>query len=110
MPHTPGTWKLSHSGNANAPFVVFTGERAPRYDLQYPLVGCLWIAEVRHDESEQHEEQIANARLIAAAPELLDVADNAMSLLRELGFYRKNPNHPIWANWEKVNDKLVAKS
>lgn len=72
MSHTSGPWKISHSGFANAPFIVYTGETAPDYSQRYPLTGCEWIAEVKHDESPAHEEQKANARLIAAAPKLLE--------------------------------------
>jgi hypothetical protein len=67
---TPGPWKVSQSGYANAPFVVFAGDRAPNYTSNFPLSGVNAIAEIFHDESPAHEEQAANARLIATAPEM----------------------------------------
>jgi hypothetical protein len=69
---TKGPWELSHSGYANAPFVIFAGERAPNYKNQFPLSGVNAIAEIFHDESPAHEEQAANAQLIATAPELFE--------------------------------------
>jgi hypothetical protein len=77
---TPGPWKVSHSGYSNAPFVIFAGERAPNYKNKFPLSGVNAIAEVFHDESPAHEEQAANARLIAAAPELLECLDALLDL------------------------------
>ena len=68
---TPGPWQVSHSGYANSPFVIFAGDRAPNYRAQFPLSGVNAIAEVFHDESPAHQEQAANARLIAAAPDML---------------------------------------
>lgn len=75
--HTPGPWKVAHSGYANTPFVVYAGERAPEFESAYPLTHCEWIAEVKHDESEMHDVQQADARLITAAPDLLDALKQA---------------------------------
>jgi len=33
--------------------------------------------------------------------ELLEIADNAMRLLRDTGFYTANRQHPIWQRWDK---------
>jgi hypothetical protein len=35
-----------------------------------------------------------------------EVAENAMSLLRELGFHAQNPDHPIWEKWEEVKARV----
>ena len=78
--YTRSPWNVSHSGYANAPFVIFAGERAPNYKSKFPLSGINTIAEVFHDESPAHEEQRANARLIATAPELLECLDTLLDI------------------------------
>lgn len=55
--HTPGPWKLCFSRWANAPAEVFKGTQL--------------IASVEQDESPDSPALAANARLIAAAPDLL---------------------------------------
>lgn len=86
--HTAAPWKVSHSGYANSPFVIFAGTHAPNYRNQFPLSGVNAIAEIFHDESPAHEEQAANARLIATAPELLD----ALETLLDITPFATNPN------------------
>ena len=63
--HTPGPWGLSHGINT------------------WVMAGQLHVASVprAYDGDWSH----ANARLIAAAPELLDEGRNALHLLRALG-------------------------
>jgi len=85
VPHTPGPWGVSHSGFANAPFVIFAGTKAPDYRNAFPLSGVNAIAEVFHDESPAHDEQFANACLLAAAPDLLRELEKAVEYLREYG-------------------------
>ncbi len=71
--HTAAPWSISDCGAANAPIVIFVGDKAPDYSLRYPMTtGCDWLAEVKCDESERHEELKANARLMAASPVLLE--------------------------------------
>jgi hypothetical protein len=77
---TKGPWKLSHSGYSNAPFLIYAGERAPNYKSRFPLSGVNAIAEIFHDESPAHEEQAANAHLIAAAPELLEALETLLDV------------------------------
>ena len=73
--YTPAPWFVAHSGYANAPFVIYAGTVKPNFRNRFPLSGVNAIAEIFHDESEQHEEQFANASLIAAAPMLLRVME-----------------------------------
>jgi hypothetical protein len=70
---TPAPWKVAHSGYANSPFVIYSGDKAPDFSRRFPLSGIHAIAEVFHDESPDHEQQKADAALIGAAPELADL-------------------------------------
>jgi hypothetical protein len=79
---TPGPWQISDSGYANSPFVIFVGRKRPDYSAKYPLNGCDWLAEIRCDESERHEEFKANARTMAVAGELLAALK---ALVQQLG-------------------------
>lgn len=54
-------------------------------------------------------ETAANGRLMAASPQLLGVAENAVHLLRELGFHNQNPSHPIWNDWDAIRMKLEGR-
>ena len=57
--HTPGPWKIEHSTNGTFPYrIVKFGERNP-------IASCRGI-------SGKESEDAANARLIAAAPNLLE--------------------------------------
>jgi len=68
---TPAPWKVAHSGYANSPFVIYAGEKAPNFAHRFPLSGVHAIAEIFHDEGPDHEQQRADANLIAFAPVLL---------------------------------------
>ena len=90
--HTQGPWRIAHSGYANTPFVVYVGSKEPQFANRnrYPLQGVNWIAEVNHDESEQHREQIANVQLIASAPMLLAELESIATRL-ELEYQAGDP-------------------
>jgi hypothetical protein len=67
---SPTKWKVSHSGYANAPFVIFEGAKAPDYAATHPLQGVNVIAEIPHDEGPRHNDQKRYARLIAATMDM----------------------------------------
>jgi hypothetical protein len=71
--HTPGNWKFVERGRAR----VLTDDSDCGHQI------CSVTGYARRDESER----IANARLLAAAPDLLEAAREAMRTLRVLGDY-----------------------
>jgi hypothetical protein len=82
--HTAGPWRLAHSGYSNTPFVIFSGTKSPSFHSRTPLQNCNWIAEVKQDESPEHDEHTANARLIACAPEMYQAL---IAAFEQLNFY-----------------------
>lgn len=78
--HTPGPWKHRHTplrGIANDVYCVDWSEDQEE------------VAEIVHGE--------ANARLIAAAPDLLEACETAVSILRALGHTRGGSYEDICA-------------
>lgn len=70
MAHTPGPWKTNSYGDTIFCFI----------DSRQEWIAYMNDADFRYQslsEEEAEEEQRANARLIAAAPELLEVAREA---------------------------------
>lgn len=78
---TQGDWKISHSGFANAPFVIYAGDKSPNYSHLQPLQGVNWVAEVKCDESPDYPSHVANAAALSAVPKLLKVAAAMNNLL-----------------------------
>lgn len=80
--HTPGPWTVHKDGNGN---VRIAGGVSPD-----PVTNAryLWVASVPHTQHanplwRQTEEREANARLIAAAPDLLEAAQIALEEMDE---------------------------
>lgn len=91
MSHTPGPWELAMS--ADGCFILF-GPKGRKL-LTIPL-------------DEQDEEKVANARLIAAAPELLEVIREAVDRAeREMAKGRKAS--PGLATWLEKARAALAK-
>jgi hypothetical protein len=77
MSHTPGPWKVVSSnqiGRASAEFYIWSAQG----DQRSPAV-----AHVKHSTKRPTQ---ANARLIAAAPEMLAALENALSDAEKGGF------------------------
>lgn len=95
--HTPGPWK------------VWTARRSKDIEIQHngkvPIVK--WSG---FDESfRKHSEHLANARLLAASPELLTACEEALEWLRHHGGDALPKNEPglmaLIANLEAAIDK-----
>ena len=79
--HTPAPWAFSKNTFWNdVRFYIAQADSAP-YTPHYSDVATL-IAETASGEQEAIQE--ANARLIAAAPELLEEAENNLAILKAL--------------------------
>ncbi len=91
--HTPGPWHVTTRQGSRDWAVVAKNERHE-------------ICQMFHDGSELNETGEANARLIAAAPELLEACKRAKKLLEpEL---IKEPDRTIF--WELVDAIAIAES
>ncbi len=94
--HTPGPW-LNHGCSVYSAKVwsegIATGDRY--IASSQPL-----------DESMPSDEDLANARLIAAAPEMLEVLKLCHGNVSSL-----NDTHPaIWGKWLEVISAAIAKA
>lgn len=106
--HTPGPWKLAADGSA---FVY-------RLDPQ-GLVNVFSLSitpgwESLHGERTSGDELLANARLIAAAPELLKLLRALADIpLEDFGWGEHRPDQPI-TGWNRhtlyVRDVLAARA
>lgn len=89
--HTPGPWKVLPQGDANA-YVILTNDK--RWVIAFSQNGEIWMPE-----------QAANAKLIEAAPDLLEAIKE---LLGYEGYTRKGIAKE-WlkgASFEKFGDTL----
>lgn len=85
MKHTPGQWIIRY----NSPSVEFHGKREGFQSLTVEKVGDglrSIVAELDNWKlCDEHGDILSNARLIAAAPELLEALKDAEFLLRKAG-------------------------
>ena len=86
MKHTPGPWKiigerdLLEDGIDDLMIVAFqVGPDAEDDDIYITNIGQGPVSPI--NESEHSKENLANARLIAAAPDLLEAAKKALDLI-----------------------------
>lgn len=96
--HTPGPWKVFNHSWSDTSII------APGFDHG---ICCLDINHATEESQEADEEQMAaNARLIAAAPDLLETLR-----LCEGNIYSLADAHPvIFTKWLKVVRAAIAKA
>ena len=87
--HTPGPWKLIEQGDANMYGMVTAGNR--------------WIISFQQNGELMSETQLANAKLMAAAPELLNVCVE-ISRIKDLIL----PPDPVSGVSEQYHDEYKA--
>ena len=105
--HTPGPWGLetvrTSSGVCHkvGPFPGRRGDDKPRH-------ACLY-ADYPSDSNPSDQELLANARLIAAAPELLNLVSEAVELQRK-HYGDGMLLHMEMATWAKSASATLAKA
>lgn len=84
MQHTPAPWNHEATMSSDFTFIRRINDNDGRV-----------LAQVRYAKDAEQEENLANARLIAAAPDLLAQLDNAITALES-----------VW-NEEKISSALL---
>lgn len=102
--HTPGPWQLAQDGSLGSIETV---------SGQVPIGHSFQTRPTRRPED--HIERIANARLIAAAPELLEalrIAREFMSIASDWNFHEAEINGEMRStyDWLEVVDAAIAKA
>lgn len=102
--HTPGPWYLAAT---NGGFQI----RNRLSGKKFPETAGLLVATVPHFEV-GHNADRANARLIAAAPELLEVLEEALGHLEILKNYaevtaRHDPDGDLNIDWDNVSSVRI---
>lgn len=102
--HTPGPWAFSQNAQyGDTRFYVAQADGAP-YTPHYSDVATL-IAETVNDERKSIQE--ANARLIAAAPELLEALTECMA---EADGYEQRTGKKLVGSWPAKARTAIAKA
>jgi hypothetical protein len=92
--HTPGPWRVGNGGHSHGTeFEIETAEQDALY-----LASVHWGDARVESYAPAHHTAEANARLIAATPELLDHAEADVA---DLAYYIGNPSA-----WEAYDDKV----
>ena len=91
--HTPGPWRFVEQGDANMYGMVTAGNR--------------WIISFQQNGELLSETELANAKLMAAAPELLEALISAKKLIGSFRIKKEIPTQEIWEQIEAVIKKAT---
>lgn len=96
--HTPGPWQLEIRPRTDKPWTCFSHVSSDKWGELAVVVTAM------EDEEELSTEGVANARLIAAAPELLEALIGAQKAV--ISAYSQA--HAEWQNADKRAERLDA--
>lgn len=98
--HTPGPWHVGFRSGANGNMVMAYTGKDQHEDLSIcNMYGLPINCHVDEMTSERHAEGLANARLIAAAPELLEIIEECV-----------NGTHGDCTDWTRRARILIARA
>ena len=100
--HTPGPWALGQNPAA-IESGSFSNMLVVRPEGEFPH--GLWVADCGNHYDPEH---LANARLIAAAPDMLEALGQAQGLLNPLSGFVKQGNAIQRRHLDKVRDEIRA--
>jgi hypothetical protein len=98
--HTPGPWRLNENSNWKTnPFSITVSK---------PGVHSTTISNIPTRMTVPPQEQKANARLISAAPDLLEALKGASKAIRE--YRSQGATHAYWDNVEEQVNAAIKKA
>lgn len=102
MSHTPGPWEVN-DGKLGDPYFIWA-PKAPRKTV----AEIKWIP--TFDKQHSHDVTLSNARLIAAAPELLQCCQNALGAYKALKVAGLDDQLPGYETCLADLEKAIAKA